>query len=75
METIYPNQIAEMPQHKGLKFQSLTVFINVKLTFVDKEHKNNVCFIENSSRLSSVLLLCSLRIFMKQTLSLIEEPF
>ena len=44
METIYPNQIAEMPQHKGLKFQSLTVFINVKLKFVDKEHRNNYVF-------------------------------
>ena len=44
METIYPNQIAEMLQHKGLKFQSLTVFINVNLTFVDKEHKNSYDF-------------------------------
>ena len=29
---------------------------------------HNVCFIKNSSKLSSVLLLCLLRIFMKQTL-------
>ena len=30
---------------------------------------SNVCFIKNRSKLSSVLLLCLLRIFMKQTLS------
>jgi hypothetical protein len=29
---------------------------------------DNVCFIKISSKLSSVLLLCLLRIFMKQTL-------
>ena len=44
METIYPNQIAEMPHHKGLKFQSLIVFINVNLMFVYKEHKNSYIF-------------------------------
>ena len=49
METIYPNQIAEMPQHKGLKFQSLIVFINVNLTFVNKEHKNSYVFAYEST--------------------------
>ena len=32
------------------------------------KYSNNVCFIKNRSRLISVLLLCLLRIFMKQTL-------
>ena len=33
-----------------------------------KSFCHNVCFIKNCSKLSSVLLLCLLRIFMKQTL-------
>ena len=62
---------------KGLIKEYLTstnekteMFLSKKIFFyfLPKQSLHNVCFIKICSKLSSVLLLCLLRIFMKQTL-------